>query len=223
MSDGIAAAIGAVAGALATMGSQGWLAWLGRRNASRTAARLLFGDAKEARDIMVQALTAGEWRTRRDFAHVVQSWRLHREAVARAIGTRAFHDVAGAFQAIEFVQLVRERNTRMADEGFAIGHDCMIDALPRMNAARLVLARAGGDLVGAARPLATEGRSRARRRVANGSERAGPSSPLSVGETFEGVYRRRGRMRFGLVEAVRPGRLVFRGGDADRASVRDGL
>jgi uncharacterized protein YndB with AHSA1/START domain len=36
--------------------------------------------------------------------------------------------------------------------------------------------------------------------------------PLSVGATFEGVYRRGGRMRFELVEAVRPRRLVFRGG-----------
>ena len=41
------------------------------------------------------------------------------------------------------------------------------------------------------------------------SESAGP---LSVGDTFEGVYRRGGRMRFELVEATRPSRLVFRGG-----------
>lgn len=38
--------------------------------------------------------------------------------------------------------------------------------------------------------------------------------PLTVGGTFEGIYRRGGRMRFELVEAVRPTRLVFRGGDA---------
>jgi carbon monoxide dehydrogenase subunit G len=36
--------------------------------------------------------------------------------------------------------------------------------------------------------------------------------PLTVGGTFEGVYRRGGGMRFELVEAVRPSRLVFRGG-----------
>ncbi len=30
--------------------------------------------------------------------------------------------------------------------------------------------------------------------------------PLSVGGSFEGVYRRGGRMRFELVEAVRPSR-----------------
>ncbi len=36
--------------------------------------------------------------------------------------------------------------------------------------------------------------------------------PLSVGGSFEGVYRRGGRMRFELVEAVRPSRLVFQGG-----------
>jgi carbon monoxide dehydrogenase subunit G len=36
--------------------------------------------------------------------------------------------------------------------------------------------------------------------------------PLSVGGRFEGVYRRGGRMRFELVEAVRPSRLVFQGG-----------
>ena len=36
--------------------------------------------------------------------------------------------------------------------------------------------------------------------------------PLSVGGSFEGVYRRGGRMRFELVEAIRPSRLVFRGG-----------
>jgi hypothetical protein len=35
--------------------------------------------------------------------------------------------------------------------------------------------------------------------------------PLAVGGTFEGVYRRGGRMRFELVEAVRPSQLVFRG------------
>jgi uncharacterized protein YndB with AHSA1/START domain len=38
------------------------------------------------------------------------------------------------------------------------------------------------------------------------------AGPLSVGGRFEGVYRRGGRMRFELVEAVRPSRLVFRGG-----------
>lgn len=43
--------------------------------------------------------------------------------------------------------------------------------------------------------------------------------PLSVGETFEGVYRRGGRMRFELVEAVRPSRLVFRGGGRQMALV----
>jgi carbon monoxide dehydrogenase subunit G len=36
--------------------------------------------------------------------------------------------------------------------------------------------------------------------------------PLAVGETFEGVYRQGGRMRFALVEAVRPTTLVFEGG-----------
>lgn len=36
--------------------------------------------------------------------------------------------------------------------------------------------------------------------------------PLAVGDTFEGVYRRGGRMRFELVEALRPRRLVFHGG-----------
>jgi uncharacterized protein YndB with AHSA1/START domain len=41
------------------------------------------------------------------------------------------------------------------------------------------------------------------------SESAGP---LSVGGSFEGVYRRGGRMRFELVEAIRPSRLVFHGG-----------
>jgi carbon monoxide dehydrogenase subunit G len=39
-----------------------------------------------------------------------------------------------------------------------------------------------------------------------------PNRPLSVGDTFEGIYRRGGRMRFELVEAIRPSRLVFRGG-----------
>jgi carbon monoxide dehydrogenase subunit G len=36
--------------------------------------------------------------------------------------------------------------------------------------------------------------------------------PLSVGDVFEGVYHRGGRMRFTLVEAVRPSTLVFKGG-----------
>jgi carbon monoxide dehydrogenase subunit G len=41
------------------------------------------------------------------------------------------------------------------------------------------------------------------------SESAGP---LSVGDSFEGVYRQGGRMRFELVEAIRPSSLVFHGG-----------
>jgi carbon monoxide dehydrogenase subunit G len=49
-------------------------------------------------------------------------------------------------------------------------------------------------------------------------ERA-PDGPLAVGETFAGVYRRGGRMRFELVEAVRPRRLVFRGGGRQLALV----
>lgn len=43
--------------------------------------------------------------------------------------------------------------------------------------------------------------------------------PLSVGGRFEGVYRRGGRMRFELVEAVGPSRLVFRGGGRQMALV----
>jgi uncharacterized protein YndB with AHSA1/START domain len=43
--------------------------------------------------------------------------------------------------------------------------------------------------------------------------------PLAVEGTFEGVYRRGGRMRFELVEAVRPSRLVFRGGGRQMALV----
>jgi carbon monoxide dehydrogenase subunit G len=43
--------------------------------------------------------------------------------------------------------------------------------------------------------------------------------PLSLGGTFAGAYRRGGRMRFELVEAVRPSRLVFRGGGRQRKLV----
>jgi carbon monoxide dehydrogenase subunit G len=43
--------------------------------------------------------------------------------------------------------------------------------------------------------------------------------PLLVGGMFEGLYRRGGRMRFELVEAVRPSRLVFRGGGRQMALV----
>ena len=43
--------------------------------------------------------------------------------------------------------------------------------------------------------------------------------PLPVGGMFEGVYRRGGRMRFELIEAVRPSRLVFRGGGRRMALV----
>src|SRR6476469_853820 len=91
--------IGVGVGALATIGTQGFLGWLDRHNGSRTAARLLYGDILEARDIMVAALREGSWATRRDFAHIDKAWRNHREAVARAIGAQAFHDVAGAFKA----------------------------------------------------------------------------------------------------------------------------
>ena len=43
--------------------------------------------------------------------------------------------------------------------------------------------------------------------------------PLLVGGVFEGVYRRGGRMRFELVEAVRPSTLVFEGGGRQMALV----
>src|SRR5688572_4243787 len=43
--------------------------------------------------------------------------------------------------------------------------------------------------------------------------------PLAVGDTFEGVYRQGGRMRFQLVEAVRPRTLVFEGGRSRMALV----
>jgi uncharacterized protein YndB with AHSA1/START domain len=45
------------------------------------------------------------------------------------------------------------------------------------------------------------------------------AGPLSVGGSFVGVYRRGGRMRFELVEAVRPNRLVFEGGGRQMALV----
>ena len=38
--------------------------------------------------------------------------------------------------------------------------------------------------------------------------------PLTVGGTFEGIYRRGGRMRFELVEAVRPSGWSSGAGDA---------
>ena len=82
MSEAVAGFIGAAVGALATIGTQGTLAWLQRRNDSRTAARLLYGDLLEARDIVVACLNAGEWQSKRDLAHVVQSWVTHRTAVA---------------------------------------------------------------------------------------------------------------------------------------------
>lgn len=67
--------IGVGVGALATIGTQGFLGWLDRHNGSRTAARLLYGDILEARDIMVAALREGSWATRRDFAHIDKAWR----------------------------------------------------------------------------------------------------------------------------------------------------
>lgn len=142
MSEALAGFIGALVGAIATIGTQGTLAWLDRRNAARTAARLLYGDLLGARRIMVASLKAGEWKTRRDLAYVGAAWATHREALARAVGSQGFHGVAGAFQAVELIQLVRERNAGTADLGFGIAKDRMPDAIERCDRARHILARA---------------------------------------------------------------------------------
>jgi hypothetical protein len=143
VSEAIAGFIGAGVGAITTVGTQGTLAWLDRRNASRTAARLLHGDLLEARDIMIVSLRSGGWSDKRDLAHVVDAWQERREAIARALRTQDFHDVAGAFKAVEFFQLVRERNTAEEGQGFALARGQMEDAIPRCDEARLILARAG--------------------------------------------------------------------------------
>ena len=109
MSQAIAGFIGAIAGALATIGTQGTLAALARRNSSRAAARLLFGELLEARDILVASVEAGEWSSRREFDFAVAAWRQHQEAIARVVGSKGFHDVAGAFKAVEFIALIRDR------------------------------------------------------------------------------------------------------------------
>jgi len=143
MSEVIVGLLGVVAGAAATTGTQATLAWLHRRNESRTASRLLFGDLREARDILAKALQAGEWKTRRDLAHVMTAWRERREAIARATRSKDFHDVAGAFNALDFIQLVRERNQSLPDQGFSVARPRMPDAIERCDRARLVLAKTG--------------------------------------------------------------------------------
>jgi hypothetical protein len=114
MSAAVVGFVGAIAGAIATIGTQGTLGWLQSRNASRTAARLLHGDLLEARDSMVAVVSVDEWKHKRDFAHVVSAWREHREAIARA-KAKDFHDVAGAFKAVEFIQIVRDANRTLSD------------------------------------------------------------------------------------------------------------
>jgi hypothetical protein len=143
MDSAIAGFIGAIAGALGTIGTQATLAWLHRRNESRTSARLLYGDVKEAGDILEKAVEAGGWHGRRDLAHVLESWRQHREPLARAVRTGDFHTVAGAFQGIEVIQLIRERNAALADEGFSIGQTKMGDTAEACRASEKVLGWAG--------------------------------------------------------------------------------
>ena len=63
----------------------------------------------------------------------------------RATRTKSFHDVAGAFKAIEFLQLVRERNLELTDGGFPLAKPRMEEAIPLCDTARLVLARASCD------------------------------------------------------------------------------
>lgn len=142
MSQSFVGFVGVIAGSLATIGTQGFLARLDRRHASRTSARLLFGDVLEARDILVASLREGEWVTRRDLAHVLRTWTEHREAIARAMGLRDFNTVAGALKAVEFIQLVRERNPSARDQGLEIARDRIRDTIPRCDEARLVLAKA---------------------------------------------------------------------------------
>jgi hypothetical protein len=107
VSDGVIGLIGVITGGVPTGSIQVVIAFLHRRNESRTSARLLYGDLLEARDI--------SWRASAGGVDVQAGLRARSAAVARAprargaavgVGVQEFHDVAGAFKAIEFVQLV---------------------------------------------------------------------------------------------------------------------
>jgi hypothetical protein len=91
-------------GSAGTLAAQRIGGRLDRANVSRAACRVLFGDLREARDIVAKALQEGGWSFRRDFNHVVAAWNERRDEVARAMGSRHFHEVAGAFKAIESLQ-----------------------------------------------------------------------------------------------------------------------
>lgn len=122
----------------------------------------MHGDLLEARDIMFVELRTGGWNDTRDMLHVVLTWEKHREALARTVVTQGFHDVAGAFKVGEFVQLIRERNTTLPDQGFALATVRMKDGDPPMRCSAAGSRVCWLQLVGGARDGAPWRRARNR-------------------------------------------------------------
>ena len=147
MSDAAAAAIiGAVVGALAAAGGQSTLNRQDRIGKSRAACRVMYADLLEARDVLGASLEEGGWARRRSFAPAVAAWYRHRDAISRAMGSKDFHDVAGAMKSLERMQVIREANIEAPDQGFVHAHDRVLDAFQRIDDAHVILSRAGCTL-----------------------------------------------------------------------------
>ncbi len=145
----LAGFLGAILGSLATIGTQATLAWLDRRNRSRAAALLLYGDLIEARDTIAVSVAEGGWKHRRHFDYALSAWQMYRGDIARAVGSRDFHQIAGALKAIEALHFIWERNCELGttDEGFSVAYPRLHDAHVRCDKALPRLARAGSSFV----------------------------------------------------------------------------
>jgi hypothetical protein len=90
----------------------------------RIAARLVYQDLSAAHDSVVRAREAGSLDLNFDSKTSQETWKSQREALARGLRTRAFMQVADAFQVI---QLVASEIPPTA-EGVSAGHNQLLAA-----------------------------------------------------------------------------------------------
>jgi hypothetical protein len=110
MSTAVIGFLGVIAGAIVTGGIQLVVAWLDRRRASRTAARLLYMQLWWAHNAIDGLLTDNAWNPHIDWHRFTSAWAEHRADLARMLKTKNFMIASAAFTALEQLSLCREED-----------------------------------------------------------------------------------------------------------------
>jgi hypothetical protein len=137
MSDATIGLLGVGVGALLAGGLQQIAAWLDRRRMARTAARVLHASLTGPGVSLSHVRNEGQWFNFRPLGPALDAWAVHQRDVAHGLRAWQWHAIAGAFDALAYMEELRAgaAETKAPEKAWALVEDHLDEDLVRIQRA----------------------------------------------------------------------------------------